>query len=110
MFTVTLVYALSVGFQLAANYVTSVDAIDLYELPAPDQGVLTLLGLDLVSDVTVAASVSALTRTIVLQTNAQGDGMYVDADAVKDATRNIFRGALSLRVPAQVVAAEPVVI
>jgi hypothetical protein len=51
-----------------------------------------------------------LTRTIVLQTNAQGDLMYLDADAVKDATRNIFKGALSLRVPAQVAASEPTVV
>src|SRR3990167_123559 len=68
MFTVTLVYAIGTGFQIAANYVVLVQGIDLYEPPPPGQGILALLGMDLISDVTVAASVNALTRTIVLRT------------------------------------------
>lgn len=110
MFTVTLVYAVAVGFQLATSYSTRLSSIDLFELPAPDQGVLTLLGLDLVSDTTAVAGVSALTRTVVLQTNAQGDQMYLNADAVKAATRNLFKSALSTRMPATVAAAEPTVV
>ncbi|GMV18002.1 MAG: hypothetical protein AMXMBFR56_62260 [Polyangiaceae bacterium] len=110
MFTVTLVYGISVGIQLAANYVTAVQNIDVFEPAPPGQGILAMLGMDLVSDTTVAAGLNAITRTIVLQTNAQGDALYADADAVKDATRNIFRSALSVKLPGQVVAAEPVVV
>jgi hypothetical protein len=109
MFTATLVYSIDTGFQFAANYVAAVQAIDLFEPPPPAQGVLTLLGMDLVSDVTAQAGVNLVTRTIVLSTNAQGDGMYSDADAVKAATRNLFKAALNLRLPGRVAAAEPVV-
>jgi hypothetical protein len=66
--------------------------------------------MDVVSDTTLAPTPNALTRTIVLETNAQGDLMYNNVDDVKDALRSIFTAALSLRVPAQVVASEPVVV
>lgn len=110
MFTVTLVYGISVGIQLAANYVTAVQNIDVFEPAPPGQGVLALLGMDLVSDTTVASGLHAITRTIVLQTNAQGDLLYANAEAVKNATRNLFGSALSVKLPGQVVAAEPVVV
>lgn len=110
MFTATLVYAIGTGFQLAANYVTLVQSIDLYEPPPPGQGLLEMLGMDLISDITAAAGANTITRTVVLRTNTQGDGLYADADAVKDATRNLFTAALSTRVPGQVSAAEPVVV
>lgn len=108
-FTVTLLYTLDVGIQLAANYVARVEAIDVFDPAPPGQGILALLGMDLVSDTTVAAGTNTITRTIVLRTNAQGDQLYANADAVKAATRNIFRAALNLRTPALVTAAEPVV-
>lgn len=182
MFTVTLVYAIGTGFQLAANYVALVQAIDLYEPPPPGQGILEMLGMDLVSDTTVAAGPNTVTRTVVLRTKqvafnyqaeqggpfvvgetltfttpagtarldtiidegetgkmvvsmltgsqpvdgstiaggtssatATVDGdvastLYPNADAVKAATRNLFKSTLSVRVPGQVAAAEPVVV
>lgn len=108
-FTATLVYVIDTGFQSAANYVVAVQSINLFEPPPPGQGLLTMLGMDLTSDVTVQSGPNSVTRTVVLTTNAQGDEMYADADAVKAATRNLFKAALNLRLPGRVAAAEPVV-
>jgi len=46
---------------------------------------------------------------VVLQTNAQGDELFPNADAIMDATRQLWRARLNLLVPAVVTAAEPVV-
>lgn len=106
---VTLDYIIGVGLQNPANYVAVVAAINLYEPAPPGQGLLTYLGLTIVSDVTMIAA-GALHRTITLTPNAQGLLMYgTDPTKIKDATRNLFREALDLKTPGTVTAAEPVV-
>jgi hypothetical protein len=107
--TVVLVYNMSLGLQDPANYVTFVGALDLYRPAPPGQGILALLGMSIVSDVTAVFG-STLRRTITLQTTTFGDTLYGgDANQIKAATRNIFRAALGLLAPASVTASEPVV-
>lgn len=106
--TVVLDHIFTVGLKDPATLVAKVAAIDVYEKPPPGHGVLDILGMTIVSDVT-AVVVGSLRRTITLRTTAQGDSFYPTADAIKNATRNIFRDALSLRTPAVVTALEPVV-
>ncbi len=106
--TVVLDHVFDLGPQNPASYVAKVQAIDVYELPPPGQGILDILGMTIVSDVTAVFG-GALKRTITLQTTAVGDQLYPTADAVKNATRNIFRDALGQRTPALVLALEPVV-
>jgi len=109
MATVTLAYAIRVGLARASALLARVQAIVL------NTGELDLLGMDVVSDVTVVvvdpqcAEAPFLERTVVLQTNAQGDELFPNTDAIMDATRQLWRARLNLLVPAVVTAAEPVV-
>jgi hypothetical protein len=110
MATVTLTYAIRLGLARASALLARVQAIVL------DSGELSLIGASVVSDVTVvvtdapACSEPAfLQRTVVLETNAQGDALFPNADALADATRNLWRARLNLLVPGVVTAAEPVV-
>lgn len=108
-FSATLVYAVDVGIQLAASYTGRVAAVNLYGNDASGNGVLTLLGFDLVSDNTFVSGL-AVTRRIVVKTNVQGDRMYLTKAAVKDVLRNIFAASLCLGTPALVAAGDPIVV
>ena len=109
MATVTLAYAIRLGLAQASSLLARVQAIVL------NTGELDLLGMVIVSDVTVivvdpqCGEPPFLERTVVLQTNAQGDSLFPTADAIMDATRQLWRARLNLLVPAVVTAAEPVV-
>lgn len=55
-------------------------------------------------------SAGSLVRTIVLKTNTLGDSLWGgDADLIKTATSNLYRGALALGFPGTVTASAPVV-
>lgn len=109
MSTVVLDHVFNTGIQNPTSLVSRVQAIDLYELPPPSQGLLALLGFSITSDVTAVVG-GLLKRTITLQTTAFGDSIYGgSATKIKDATRNLFRNALGMRTPSIVTAAEPVV-
>jgi hypothetical protein len=99
---VTLSYHVSVGLQLAANLLAKVQAIVL------NTGELDLLGMSIVSDVTAVEDCD-IVRTVVLETNAQGDELFPSVDALQDATRQLWRSRLNLLVPGIVTADEPVV-
>ncbi len=102
MATVTLSYRVSVGLQSAANLLAKVDAIVL------NTGELDLLGMTIVSDESIVTD-CFIERTVVLETNAQGDALFPTADALQDATRQLWRSRLNLLVPGIVAADEPVV-
>lgn len=103
MATVTLSYTILVGLQSAANLLAKVQAIVL------DTGETELLGMDVVSDDSVVEGCD-IVRTVVLETNAQGDELFPTPDAIADATRQLWRSRLNLLLPGIVTAAEPVVI
>lgn len=110
MATVTLTYAIRLGLARASSLLARVSDIVL------DTGETELLGMDVVSDTTVVVGTAPecaespfIERTVVLQTNAQGDALFPTADAIMDATRNLWRARLNLLVPGVVTAAEPVV-
>jgi hypothetical protein len=109
MATVTLVYAIRLGLARASSLLARVSDIVL------NTGELELLGMDVVSDTTAVvtdpdcAEPAFLQRTIVLETNAQGDALFPSADAIQDATRQLWRSRLNILVPGIVTAAEPVV-
>lgn len=98
----TLTYEIDVGVQVPSTMVSRVAAIDV------DEGTLGALGLTVASDSTVVDG-ARVKRTIVLETDAQGDSFWTSAEALKYATRNIFKQVFELRVPSLVTAAEPVV-
>lgn len=102
MATVTLSYTILVGLQNAANLLAKVSAIVL------NTGELSLLGMDVVSDGSVVDGCD-IVRTVVLETNAQGDALFPTPDAIADATRLLWRSRLNLLLPGIVTAAEPVV-
>jgi hypothetical protein len=110
MATVTLDYFIRFGLAKASSLLSRVEAIVL------NTGELDLLGMSIVSDTTVVVSTAPecaepafLQRTVVLETNAQGDALFPDADALQDATRQLWRSRLNLLVPGVVTADEPVV-
>jgi len=109
MATVTLVYAIRLGLARASALLSRVSAIVL------DTGELELLGMTIMSDTTVVvvdpdcAEPARLERTVVLSTTAQGDALFPSADAIQDATRQLWRSRLNILVPGIVTAAEPVV-
>ena len=110
MATVTLTYMIRVGLARASALLARVSAIVL------NTGELSLLGMDVVSDTTVVVATAPdcaeapfLQRTVVLETNAQGDSLFLNADAIADATRLLWRARLNLLVPGVVTATEPVV-
>jgi hypothetical protein len=102
MATVTLSYHVSLGLQLAANLLAKVQAIVL------NTGELDLLGMTVASD-TSAVEDCDIVRTVVLETNAQGDELFPSDDALQDATRQLWRSRLNLLIPGIVTADEPVV-
>lgn len=77
--------------------------------PVVFEGELAMLGMDLVSDVTVPGP-TTVARTIVLETNLNGDTWFPTDAAKQYATRNLYRQALSLKLPGRINAAEPVVV
>lgn len=109
MATVTLTYAIQIGLARASALLARVSAIVL------DTGETDLLGMEIITDTTVVVvdpecdAPPTLQRTVVLETNAQGDALFPTADSLADATRNLWRARLDVLVPGLVTAAEPVV-
>jgi hypothetical protein len=109
MATITLTYVIRVGLARAAALLSRVQSIVL------DMGELALLGMTVASDTTSVVTdpdcsePAHLERVVVLSTTAQGDALFPNADALGDATRQLWRARLNLLVPGVVTAAEPVV-
>jgi hypothetical protein len=109
MVMVTLRYSVSLGLQAAANLLAKVQSVVL------NTGELDLLGMTVSSDVSAVVTdpdcdpLPFIQRTVVLETNAQGDELFPTADALMDATRQLWRSRLNLLVPGIVTADEPVV-
>lgn len=107
--TVTLDYDCDFGLvQNPVNFSARVVAVDVYDGSNPLTNILAILGMTVSSDTTSLVG-TILRRRIVLATSALGDQLYPNAVALRDATRNLFRAALSMRLPCLVTAAEPVV-
>jgi hypothetical protein len=102
MAVVTLSYRIGVGLQSAAALAARVGAIVL------NTGELALLGMSIMSDVTVVDGCD-LVRTVVLETNAQGNELFPTPTSLRDATRQLWRSRLNLLVPGVVTVDEPVV-
>jgi hypothetical protein len=109
MATVTLSYQIRVGLQSAANLLAKISDIVL------NTGELDLLGMVVASDTSVIVTdpdcegLPFITRTVVLETNEQGDALFPNSDALVDATRNLWRSRLNLLIPGIVTSSEPVV-
>ncbi len=101
MAQITLVYRADVGLQVPANYVAKVQAIELSAELEP-------LSMTKTSDVTVLDG-SSVKRTVVLQTTPEADVMYPSTDLKKAVTRDLWTEVIASRIPARVVADEPVV-
>lgn len=74
----------------------------------PGEATASMLGLTLDSDVTAVAG-SAIRRTLTYAVTATGNANFPSDAALQSATKSLFRSVLELRVPARVVAADPVV-
>lgn len=105
MATVTLVYRVSAGLQNPVAFATLVGDVPLFD------GELDLLGLDVVSDDTIAIPADRVAvRTIVLETNEQGDSLWRTEEQLKLATRQLYTTELQLRIPGTSTADEPIVV
>lgn len=98
---ITLAYDVAVGLQDPTAEATRVAAI-------PVDQEFEFLHMTKTSDATTPG-VGKVTRTIILQTDADSDAMFPTADELKAATRHLLSGVLGLATPGQVTAAEPVV-
>lgn len=101
MAQITLVYRISVGNQAPAAYQAIVEGISL-------EDELEILFMNKISDETAVAA-PGLIRTVVLETTQECDNQYPTDDLKKDVTRGLWTNILQQRIPAAVVADEPVV-
>lgn len=103
MAVVTLKYTIEqTGVQTLAKIKTKMENAPIF------QGELAMLGMTVATDSTAIAA-SKVTRSIVLQTTTLGDSLFPTAQKLKDATRGLYKLALSGYVPASVKADEPLV-
>jgi|SRR5262245_9790605 len=100
MARITLRYSASTGVQSPALFASRFGAVDLLD------GELEQLGMIVLTDETTFKDRLA-TRTIVLETTAQGDCLWQTDEELRAATRKLYEGELALRVPAHVRSAEP---
>ncbi len=103
MAKIQLSYAVKAGLQSVDAFAAQVAAVELYD------GELEQLGMIVLSDDTAPSGNRFVTRTILLETTALGDSLWLTEDQLKAATRNLYTAELELRVPALVRPAEPVV-
>lgn len=102
MKNIELVYLIDVGVQNPLAFGARVQAVKF------DQGALEKLGMDFVG-FSFGVDAGKIEWTIRLKTNALGDSLWQDDDALKYATRNLFQDSYALQLPALVTAKEPVV-
>jgi hypothetical protein len=98
---VTLAYDVEIGLQDP-----TAEAVKVAVIPVDQEFVF--LHMNKTSDVTVAAT-GKVTRTIVLETDADSDVMFPTAAELVAATRALLSGVLGLATPGRVTAATPVV-
>jgi hypothetical protein len=103
MATVTLDYSVPAAIHRLASLRTKVEGVKLAE------GELDFIGMFVQSDTTVIDG-TEIKRTVVLETTAQGDLNFPDETSLKYATKNLYKMALSLKLPGSVVAADPVAV
>ncbi len=104
MAKIQLSYAVRAGLQSLDAFAAQVAAVELYD------GELEQLGMIVLSDDTTPTGGRFVTRTIVLETNALGNTLWLSEEQLRAATRNLYTGELELRVPAIVRPSEPVVL
>jgi hypothetical protein len=98
---VTLTYDVATGLQDPALMAPKIAAI-------PVDQEFEFLHMTKTSDVTTQGA-AKVTRSIILQTDAESDQMFPTTDDLKAATRHLLSGVLGLAAPGSVLAAEPVV-
>lgn len=101
MAQITLVYDIPLPPTMSvAAFLAKVGAADI------DQGELAYLSMSINSDTTAQSGTNAR-RTVVLDTDATSDVLFPTVEAKQYATRNLYTGALSLKVPGDVTAFTP---
>lgn len=103
MAQVQLVYTVEAGLRRVADMVTDLLAIDVFD------GELDILEMTVNSDTAVAVGTTAQ-RTILLDVSAAGELLYPTDAAKISATLHLYGMSISLRLPAIVQDAVPVVI